>query len=152
MNPIQTKNTLELIAALYPRQEITKDMMDAWAIALLPVDAELARRAVIEHARTSEFMPSISDICSAQRLAELPRLGKPDLKVEAVRADAAAVAREREHHQQRITRCSTKIGTLAWLETLDAARQQLVDEYDHTHIPTQLVAKRACELIEWEAS
>ena len=51
--------------------------------------------------------------------------------------------------QQRIIHCAEKVGTLIWLQTLDDARHQLVEETNYTYaVPVQLVAERACDIIE----
>lgn len=149
MTPHQTQEVLRLVAALWPRHPLSEDTLDAWAVALTPIDYEIAKRAVIAHSRAENghWPPAIADISAAMR-AEQRKHRPASPAVDAVRASAAAAHRDTVAYTRRITQCQTRVGTEHWMQLLDDARAQLIAEYHTTVIPTRLIANRACELAE----
>lgn len=149
MNPHETQEILNQLAATWPRNPISDDTADAWAAALVTIDYDTAKRAVLKHSMSERghFPPDIADVAAAMRAKQRDqRPASADL--DAIRANAAIAHRDTVKHASRITQCQTRIGTDRWLQLLDDARIQLIAEY-HTHvIPARLIARRACDIAE----
>lgn len=149
MTPHETQELLRLVASLWPRHPLSEDTVDAWAVALTPIDYETAKRAVVAHSRSEggRWPPAIADISAAMRAAQRQhRPATPELA--AIRANAAAAHRDTVNHATRVQQCQRRVGTGRWLELLDEARYQLITEYRTSVVPTRLIANRACELAE----
>ncbi len=151
MNPNETQQVLDYIYATWPRSlRLSEDATDAWATALVAVDFQTAMRAVKDHALTSNFPPDLADLGKAQRLKD--REQRPaSSELAAIRAADLAAARDRQQQKRRTAEAMARLGPLGWTQALDDAKTQLVAEYGHEHIPTPLIAKRACDLADIQA-
>ena len=68
--------------------------------------------------------------------------------VENIRTDAAIADRDRSRHMTRVSQHMNNLGATLWTQLIDQARQELITEYGHPHIPMRLIANRACALAE----
>ncbi len=152
MNPHETQELLQLVTALWPRHPITQDTADAWAIALTPVNAEIAKRAVIAHSQSEAgcWPPAIADITAAMRAKQRETTPVSET-LAAIHAADLAAARDRQQQKRRTAEAMARLGPLDWTRALDDDKTQLVAEFGHEHIPTPLIAKRACDLADIQA-
>lgn len=54
-----------LLAACYPRYQLTDDTVDAYVLMLADIPADLLKAGAIEHARQSKWFPSVAELVSA---------------------------------------------------------------------------------------
>jgi len=69
MNEQQVLRLLRVIRGAYPRVTFTDDTIDAYTVMLKDLPYELAQRAVVDLIRTSQWPPTVAEIC--RRAAEL---------------------------------------------------------------------------------
>ena len=58
----EVAQVLGLLAACYPRYQLTDDTVDAYVLMLADIPADLLKAGAIEHARQSKWFPSVAEL------------------------------------------------------------------------------------------
>ena len=64
MERLEVNKVFALLRAFWPKEQITRERMEAWALGLAPYRYEDVRDAVLRYAREKHFFPDLCDICS----------------------------------------------------------------------------------------
>ena len=143
MNPHETQDLLRLVTALWPRNPISAETADAWAIALTPIDHEIARRAIIDHSRSPEgnWPPTVATIAAAMRNHQRG-IRATDCVVDSMRRSTIEAHRDNEWHKRRTRRLNAlpaRQRELAVAEAMAKIRR----ETGSPVVPKRLAEKRA---------
>lgn len=148
MTPHETQEVLSLIAALWPRHPISERAIDAWAVALTPIDPQIAKRAIIEHSRGTDgqWPPTVATIAAAMRAAQRDTT-PTDQMIAGIHASAESAARDNDNHRRRVIRLNALTDDQR-AALIAEAKQQLHAETRSPVIPTRLAENRAADLLD----
>ena len=85
MERLEVNKVFALLRAFWPKEPVTRERMEAWALGLAPYRYEDVREAILAYAREKHFFPDLCDICSrVSKLSDAERKALADILGEEV--------------------------------------------------------------------
>ena len=62
MTKLETRKILEQMLEIYPQFKLTEQKIELWCLCLEDIAFDKARNNLIEHAKTSKYIPTIAEV------------------------------------------------------------------------------------------